>query len=73
MLQAKNFKHKLSTEMAQYKRTQRELNVALEKISKLEISSETKEILDETSVPMQNFQNDDTQPQSLVSLIDLAR
>jgi len=73
MLEKKNLKHELSTEMAQHKQTQRELNVALEKISKLEISSETKEKIIETSVPMQNFQNNNTQPQSLVSLIDLAR
>jgi hypothetical protein len=73
MLETKSLKHKLSTEMAQHKETQRDLSVALDKISKLEILIEAKEKYIGTLVPNRNFRNYNRQPGSLVLLSGPAR
>jgi len=57
MLETKNFKHELSTEMARHKETKIHLNEAMDRISKLEILVETKEKYIATLVPRRNFHN----------------
>jgi hypothetical protein len=72
MLETKNFKHELRTEMARHKETKRHLSEALDRISKLEILVETKEKYIATFVPRRNFQNN-RQSVSLVSLAGRVR
>jgi hypothetical protein len=55
MLETKNFKHELSTEMARHKETKRHLSEAMDRISKLEILVETKERYIATLVPRRNY------------------
>lgn len=73
MLETKNFKYELSTEMAQHKKTKRDLIEALDKISKLEILVKTKEKYIATFEPKQNFRKNNRQSLSLVSLAGPAR
>jgi hypothetical protein len=73
MLETRNLKYNLNTEMSQHKQSQRELSAAIDKISKLEISAEMKNKLNETYVPKQNFQSNNREEQSLTPVIDLTR
>jgi hypothetical protein len=57
MLETKNFKHELSTEMTRHKETKRHLSEAMDRISKLEILVETKERYIATLVPRRNYHN----------------
>ncbi|PNF29035.1 hypothetical protein B7P43_G14195 [Cryptotermes secundus] len=73
MLETKNFKYELSTEMARHKKTKRDLTEALDKISKLEILVKTKEKYIATFEPKRNFRKNNRQSLSLVSLAGPAR
>jgi hypothetical protein len=73
MLETKNFKHQLSSEMTRHKETQRHLSDALDKISKLEILVATKDKYIASFVSKRNFRNNNRQSVSLVSLAGPAR
>jgi hypothetical protein len=69
MLETKNFKHQLNSEITRHKETQRLLSEALDKIAKLEILVETKEKYIANFVPKRNFRNNNRQ--SVLSVASL--
>ena len=73
MLETKNFKHELSTEMARHKETKRHLSEAMDRISKLEILVETKEKYIATLVPRRNFHNNNRHSILMAPLAGRAR
>ncbi|XP_069668996.1 lebercilin [Periplaneta americana] len=73
ILETKNYKHQLSTEVARQKELQRDLNAALDKIAKLETLVDTKDKYIATFIPKRNFRSHNKHSVSMVSLAGPSR